>query len=399
MAHVQPFNLQLHLVCDVEDLEAAALAIEPLSGTQTLLNCALRLCRQPDPLLQDLAQKTATRAMGRYLDQREYPFRFSALPPELRRQVLEYTDLVTPLCEVEWNPEKGYYLRYSTWECDGSGDCPKDLHVACQFRNCWEHSHIGCFCRRFHAAFSSNCHCWSPPTSLFLVSRLLLEGAQEVFFKRNRFVITPSAGCNHPATHTPNRLEASVFLTDVVPCPALRFLRFLELVFPPFEHDYLGPHEPAYKDWLQTLDHVKQHLSLPALTLRVYMADYLPPGEGGGGGGGQRTSPSLFRAHWTKEQGKTIVWSYLRILTPLARLKGLKGFFAHLAWPFSSTGTGRRQWREDSGAVGRPMRCLEVRIERFVMGDGYDGAALEAKEGWRKSQWLELAEDTDKYGY
>ena len=65
-----------------------------------------------------------------------------------------------------------------------------------------------------------NCHCWSPPTSLFLVvSRLLLEDAQEVFSKRNRFVIIPSAGCDYPTTHTPDRLEASVFLTDVVRAP------------------------------------------------------------------------------------------------------------------------------------------------------------------------------------
>ena len=376
MAHVQPFNLQLHLVCDVEDLEGAALAIEPLSGTQTLLNCALRLSRQPDPLLQDLARQTATRAMGRCLDQPESPFRFLALPPELRRQVLEYTDLVTPLCEVEWNPEKGYYLYYRG--CGGSYDCPDDLHVACQFRNCWGSSYIGCFCRRSHAAFSSNCHCWSPPTSLFLVSRLLLEDAQEVFFTRNRFIITPSAGCNHLAAHTPNRLEASVFLTDVVPCPALRFLRFLELIFPPFEHDYLRPHEPAYKDWLQTLDQVKQHLSLPALTLRVYMADYLLPE---GGGGGERTLPSSFHAHMTKEQGMTIMTSYMRTLTPLAKLKGLKGFFAHLAWPFWNSRTGRRRWREDKEPVRRQMRYGEARIERVVMGDGYDGAALEVALG------------------
>ena len=94
----------------------------------------------------------------------------------------------------------------------------------------------------------------------------------------------------------------------------------------------------------------------------------------------------------------TIVRSYGRTLTPLARLKGLKGFFAHLAWPFPSTGTGRRRWRVDPGAVKRQMRYLEVRIERFVMGDGYDGAALEGKVGGRKSQWLEVAEAMDEYG-
>ena len=245
--YIQPFNLQLHLVYDIEDLEAAALAIEPLSDTQTLLNYALRLCRQSNPLIQGLARRTATRAMGCCLDQPESPSRFLALPLELRCWVLKYTDLVTPLCEVEWNPEKGYYLRYSTWRCGGSWDYSSDLHRACRFRNCWDYSNIGCFCRRSHAAFSSKCRCWSPSTSLLFVYRILLDDAQDVFFTRNRFVIAPSAGCNSPAENTPNRTELSALLTDIVPSNALCFLRFLEVGIPPFEEDYFRPYEPAYQ--------------------------------------------------------------------------------------------------------------------------------------------------------
>ena len=391
IAHVQPSNFQIHLVCDVEDLEAAALAIEPLSSTQTLLNCALRLCRQPDPILQDLARRTAYRAMGRCLDQIDSPFRFLDLPPELRCQILDYTDLVTPLCEVEWNPEKGYYLRYSTSGCHDCWELPSSSHHACRYRNCWNYSNIGCFCSRSHAAFSSKCHCWSPPTSLFFVCRALLEDAQNVFFTRNRFVITPSAGCNRPADKTPNRLEVSAFLTDVVPFNVLRFLRCLEVVIPPFEEDYLRPHEPAYKDWLQTIDRVGEQLCLPTLTVRVYMADYLLHGVD--------STPSFrdFRAKMTKEQGMTILKMYARTLGPLSKLKGLRRLFVHLAWPWRWTRLGRHRCYHDPEFPQKQIRDAEQRMERFVMGDGYDSSLL-GKERLGNSQWLEVALAANEYG-
>ena len=61
-----------------------------------------------------------------------------------------------------------------------------------------------------------------------------------------------------------------------MPSNAILFLRFLEVVIPPFEDDYLGPHEPAYQDWLQTIDRIGEQLCLPMLTVRVYMAEYVP---------------------------------------------------------------------------------------------------------------------------
>ena len=387
IAHIKPCALQLYFVCDVEDLEAAKLAVEPLLTARTLANCAIRLSRQPDPLIRDLARKTAIQAIGHPLNQLESPFRLLDLPQELRRQILEYTDLVAPLCEVEWNLASSFYLRYSTWRCGGSWDCPPDLHYACQFRNCWEYSTSGCFCRRYHAAFSSQCNCWSPPTPLFLACRALLEDARAVFFMRNRFVITPSAGCNHPAERTPIRLEASIFLIDVVPSNALRFLRFLEVVFPPFDEDYLLPHEPAYQEWLRTIDHVKEQLCLPLLTVRVYMADHLPNGHG--------VTP--FRANMTKEQAKTIFKTYARTLGPFSKLKGLRKFFVHLAWPFAWTRRGRRRRHENPVAVDQQIGAAEQRYERLVMGNDYDSVSLQkGKKG--NSQWLEASLNSVAYG-
>jgi hypothetical protein len=85
----------------VEDLEAGISAVKPFLSVTMLTDCSIRLGLKPNSALQDLAQKTANRAIGNCSDEPTFPFRFLDLPQELRRQVLEYTDLVTPLCEVE----------------------------------------------------------------------------------------------------------------------------------------------------------------------------------------------------------------------------------------------------------------------------------------------------------
>ncbi|KAI0125433.1 hypothetical protein BJ170DRAFT_637582 [Xylariales sp. AK1849] len=325
IAHITSSRLRLHLICDVENDKVAKRIIEPLLNLPRLADYSIRLGQQPDPLLQDLVQQTAIRALGGRSDQSSCPFRFLDLPQELRYKILEYTDLVTPLSEVEWNPQKGFYLRYSVWRCNGARDCPPEVHYACQFRNCWENSNVRCFCRRYHSAYTSSCNCWSPPTSFFLVCHALRKDSQAVFFKKNRFVITPAHGCNRVANNTPSRLEISLFLTEIMPPDAIGFLRFLEVVFSPFDTDYLRFHEPAYQDWLQTIDYISDKLHLPTLTIQVYMADHYPNGQG--------VTP--FRNNMTREQGMTVIAMYARTLGPLRKLDRMSRFFVHLAWPFT----------------------------------------------------------------
>lgn len=386
LAHIKPSRLRMGLVCDVEDHIMAMQVVEPLRRAPVLADCAIRLGRRPDPFLRNLARVTAIRAMGVYCKQDESPFRFLDLPYALRIHILEYTDLVTPLSEVEWNPREGFYLRYSAWACSGLAawglgydDCPSHMHYSCQFRNCWQHSDIGCLCQRYHAAYSSSCHCWSPPTSFFLVCRMLHEDAQAVFFKKNRFIITPAAGCFEPAEETPSRLEASIFLRDVIPFSALCFLRFIEMVFPPFEGDYLRADEPAYQDWLDTIDHVKGGLCLPVLTFRIYAADRL-----------LFPSPGCpYRTKMTKEQGLAIIRMYFRAVKPLSQWNELHRFFAHLAWPFGWTPGGRRRVLETPEFVREEVERIERFAERFVLGAEYDSSAL-GKADQRDSQWLEI---------
>ena len=88
---------------------------------------------------------------------------------------------------------------------------------------------------------------------------------------------------------------------------ALYLLRFLEVVIPPFDEDYLRAHEPAHQEWLQTIDHVKEKLNLLSLTVRIYMAGWKSSGSG----------PRPFHADMTQEQRVTFVRTCVRIVEPL----------------------------------------------------------------------------------
>lgn len=289
---------------------------------------------------------------------------------------------------MEWSPEINFWIRYTL-------DRQKywlyfEKFLPKRYRDCdsprhWDRT-CGVFCRSYHAAFSSACHCWSPPRHLFLACQTQREEAQAIFFAKNRFIVTPGREFQEsPATSSSERLSCSTFLTDIVSSNALQFLRFLELVFPPFENDYLRRDEPAYQDWLRTIDHVKDKLNLPLLILRVCMADYRPDGTPG--------SLIRFRYNATSETKSQVIRMYIHTLRSLSQLKGLKRFFTIVAWPTRWTAKGqaicpvhidspRRATLENSTSN------LEDRLERMVIGDDYDSTLL-GKYKHKLSGWLD----------
>lgn len=72
---------------------------------------------------------------------------------------------------------------------------------------------------------------------------------------------------------TPRRVEASIFLRDVVFSRMLHLLKFLEAVLPPADPDYMSSETSAHKDWDKTVSYLQETLC-PGwwLTLRM-MAD------------------------------------------------------------------------------------------------------------------------------
>ena len=386
-AHAEFSNLELYLIANVHDYETALQVVDPILDFAKLRRCVICLGHDPDSTLAKLAEKTALRAKGHQFDESGLRFRFLDLPREIRNQVLQYTDLVTPIKEVMWNPKEGYSVCYCISHYDEEAEAffgeNSAIGHSFKFRNCWATAGVGCFCRRFHAVSSSMCHCWSPPKSLFLVCRDILNDARNIFFSKNRFIITSSKGPNCIAEGTPRRLEASIFLINVVPFTSLRYLRSIELVFPPFEKDYLRATDPAYSDWLQTINHVKKELCTPMLNLHVHMAD--PQTENGRIVGGL-----TYRLNLNQEQTQVIIAMYIRTLKTFPPLDRFKTFTMHLVVPWSWDRTGyhrSERSQETMEAYEKKRLHIEKIVGRSIVGENIDQVLMNSNRR-NDSQWL-----------
>ncbi len=393
-------RLTLSFVCDIDPhheqtLEIAQLATAPLQLLPPLKDCHIRLCKVPNPQLQQLshdAVMAARRLTMPYSTPPSGPL-LMRLPRELRLLILEHTDLVTPWKEVSWGRRDGGYTvqHMGCTDKDGEGFTAWPvIHHGCQFGDCWLNDNnlpsVGCFCRRRHTAFSSRCNCWIPPgASPFLVCRALCADARLVFFSRNRFIIhddsarapvdTPSSS-NGPYPHA--RLAASLFLRGTVPASCLGHLRFLELVFPPYRwRSWPQQDDPAVRDWAETAAWLLRgrRLNLPALTVRLVTAE-------------DDNDPGLHRLRMTDAQGEAVLASYEGIMRPLRRWgEGLPGgvdedgggggglarFYAELTCPLYWTPAMDARRRQPDGYEFERERNRERKeaAERGVMGARY----------------------------
>ncbi|KAH6651350.1 hypothetical protein F5144DRAFT_544277 [Chaetomium tenue] len=386
---ITPGRLELSFVCDIygRDTELAIMVLDAFRHFPPLKNCHIRLSKTPNPMLRNLARDAVLRCRGLQPSLSLPPLPrpvspvsgLAGLPRELRLRILEYTDLVTPLKEVLWTVSHGKYVACQPycplWEGRGNHDWEPGIHHGCQFNHCSERpygdtdTYIGCYCQLAHAAASSTCRCWTPPTSLFLVSRAMRQDANVVFFSQNRFAVVdgpwlsmfgPSRQSGYDQTH---RLAVSRFLRDVVPVDCLGYLRFVEMVFPP----YIGGQWPlkgdaVYKEWAETIAQVKDKLNLPALTMRIVAAFH-------------SDEEDYSVARLTEAEAKQALEGYFHVMRPLTRLGGyggLAGFYARLTWP----------WRRTEATMEK--------IRRWDWDRGrYDHARSKAKEP-RKCAWQSI---------
>ena len=378
-AHIPPSTLNFFFVCDVLTTEGAQLVLAPLLTAPLLASCAIRLARNPDLALQRLARETVTAVTSPSPDGQAdpAPFPFFLLPRELCKHILSFTDLVSPFQEVQYSNTKRYHLHnYSTLSC-GRKDCPTHASYACPHRNCWRRrqGRHGCFCSTFHTAFWTECCCWTPPTPIFLVSREMRDLAKEVFFGQNRFILVPEAGTWKVVSHLPERFHAEKFLRQVVPRDAMKSLRILEIVIPPFQKPTTG----LFREWENTLIAVREELNVAKLTILVSFAEK-------GQYDDQGSLEASFRRNMTHAEAIEIYDSCMRIVKPLRQLEGLGRLFIKLTWPWGWTewGMWRRQWERET--VLREIKDEEQKIERVVMGERYD-SEWEGKEKMGPSQW------------
>ncbi|KAB8230880.1 uncharacterized protein BDW43DRAFT_313680 [Aspergillus alliaceus] len=376
--HIKPLTLRLNFICDVGDVETARAAIRPLYNLPVLSDCNIRLSSDPDARLQKVARDTVFEMTGRHVPSPSCAFRFMDLPVELRLQVLEHTDLVTPLREVEWNPQNNFCLRYYERQCTNCG-----CTLQKPYRNCWQYLKSGCFCHRYHAAFSKHCKCWTPPTSLFLVSRTVKYEAQTVFFSKNRFIIMPPGGLFPTEEGLNSKLPPAVFLTKIVPSHALPCLRFLEIYFSPLDVDGFSSESAMYRDWERVIRELGDNLNYQNLTVRLWFGDYVH--------GGQAIESNRAIGD---EEGQEVLSKYFALVKPFInfRRRGLQRFFVHAAWPWNWTPTGYMKRMRKPELVYNRVQKINQKLERRVMGNSYDSASL-GKQLIQWSQWREVLEE------
>jgi hypothetical protein len=125
--------LKLHLVCEIDQSGSNNIKsiLQPLYDfPNTLADYEIRLHNKRKGHLSILARGAACKAMGIAYDPalRQGTFRFFDLPQELRRLILEYSDLVTPCKEVQWNPKRGFYTQFLRYYCDQDYEDPQSIN-------------------------------------------------------------------------------------------------------------------------------------------------------------------------------------------------------------------------------------------------------------------------------
>jgi len=258
-------------------------------------------------------------------------FRFLDLPTELRRQILWHTDLVAP-ANLHWCQ---FYTRFSVlrinqWE---------ERHHRCCMR-CTDAAET-CCCPVNHAAFSSTpCICWRFPLPLFLVSKWFHKEATALFFSANTFVLWGESWNgfhNHHSdpdlVHEPLPLN----LFQRIQPPGLTHLRSIRFHF-------IG--EELLPRWRDMAAYMSRHLATSHLTIAL-----------------ERTADdalSTFGDNMTEDE----IFAHFRDIAAAFQFPApLRDFFMHIAFA------------PEDGVAEEVCEAWEARLERQVMGEGYDAEA------------------------
>jgi hypothetical protein len=359
-AHISPSQLHMNFIFDTRNLDAAQSVLLPFFSMPRLVSCNIRIARELDARLIALATKATTVTTSR-ISQLPSPFIFYQLPSEVQFIILGFTDLVTPQREVEVDVS-GFYKARRLY-----GGIWEHVHDETTTREEWSrlnmrcHQDNGqCLCRRYHST-SSNCHCWIPPTSLFLVCKAMRELALETFFSQNRFVVMPIGGQNE--FHSQKRLDqfpARSFLQRIQAANALRFLKRVDILLPAFETGYLRPTKLAFLDWQNMLQEIcSRGIQLTRLTITIFI------------------SLAGFLRQIATGSGNDLMVYYRRFCEPLQDL-GLRKFYVHVVqsrfpWispnhPIPMTTMNEAQAMKE---VQDLVLLTERNLEQLVMGNDY----------------------------
>ncbi|CZR68618.1 uncharacterized protein PAC_18517 [Phialocephala subalpina] len=383
-SHIVPNQLKLCVICDVADIETAKEVVDPLSSVPILRGLAIRLGNDPKDLcLYDLAKRTVYEKTNHSEATQSSPFRFGDLPQEIRFQILECTELVTPF-DIAWAPYRSScglsvfeFRIFKRWYSNTY--LPVDEHFSGCCRECSD-AKEGCCCWRQRAAYSSSCTCWKMPMPLLSVCRQMREDATTVFFSKNHFVVLPA---EDKSPRKRKQLEILQFL-DRLPPTALTHIRSLTWIVPTVADGFFEQDSTSYRDWLDVVDISRREMNLPQLNLtldflrarRSFEADLDDQADALAG---YRILTTCNRAHRTRTAMTACAAAQLltESLLPLGPFKNLR---IHLschwgAYPLTFS------YSEDGEEVAEKERNLEKQI----MGDEYN-AILQGKHA-RRHGW------------
>ncbi|KAI1455964.1 hypothetical protein F4805DRAFT_434106 [Annulohypoxylon moriforme] len=386
LSHVTPQTLSLQLFCDTGISDTTFAVLQPLKEFPGILkDCELQLYHQPrNTQVRALAWETYARAKGLDPDLREHPFRFFDLPAEIRRHVLEYTDLVAPYKEVYWCASRGFHISRALSNC-ADDDCDAHLHQGRRFLCCAPpHTETtGYVCCQRRSGYSSRCQCWVPPTALLLTNHSLYREAVQVLYSCNRVIVVPSGGLRSylRLDGKATRLDASRFLTRHRWPDVLHHLRSLEFVFPAINPaSSRVSSELVYHDLCFAIDHLKAHADVPKLTIIVNVTSTAVIIKG--------DRNSFYRTLVELGRDKILVFqAFVQLLDCLKTLRCMRRFFVHVEWAGHWSTEHPRVGFSKHDELDLQINEMESWLEKMVMGDQYNSEA-EGKMNEQPSIWL-----------
>ena len=189
------------------------------------------------------------------------------------------------------------------------------------------------------------------PLVLFLVNRQLREADIEVFYSSNQFALN-ILGKEHLSS-TAARADQNISIVPTLhrfPKYALRFFTSIKLDFSTSNLDLFLPDQPGWKIWLSTVQVLLEGANLAILSLELRLREKY-----------YEAYPDEDFDHGYKDR----IWKiYQNFIQPVTSLHGLKNFYVHLNWActIGFPGVGVLDGKEE----------IEGKLERMVMGDGYD---------------------------
>lgn len=393
LSNIQPHRLHLTLVCETKVSSITTTILQPLlDRPRALRDLQLHLHVRSNDAISSFARRMAMQILGQSHGSKQKPFRFFELPIEIRQHILEYTNLVAPMQEIQWTPDVGFYFDLSRdWRDMRTPErdmCEESWNKSLE---CYYDRRVkpAGFCYTRNSGFSLRCCCWTPPTSFMITSRAMYEESIAVFYSKNRVIITPDYlfdSLDHQASNP--RFNAFQFLTRHMWPHVLRHLRVVEFVFPLLEPSFCSlPTDAMYQDWQCAINHLKEHATLAGLTLIAYIG--LAPRCLDDPPDGKRWSWNLEESRGKMED---LIRAQASILKPLQLLRQMKSFIVYLEYGWHSDFPDiSRSFLPQRKVAGKKhhqsVQRAEIWLEKLVMGRAYDSRSL-GRLTDRPSQWL-----------